>query len=124
MAKKKKILIAEDDQSISAMYKAKIESNGYEAEVAENGEEALDAARKKNPDLIILDIMLPMLDGFSVLEELKADKKTEKIPVIMLTNLGTSEDVAKGKKMGAKDYLIKAELTPSSLAEKIREYLK
>jgi len=67
---------------------------------------------------------LPQLDGFAVLEEIKKDSKIKNIPVVMLTNLGTQEDMEKGKKMGATDYIVKASLTPSQVSDKIKEYLK
>jgi len=121
---KKKILLIEDDAMISSIYKAKFEADGFEAFAAADGAKGLEMAKKEKPDLVILDVILPGLDGFSVLEEIKRDKATRSIPVIMLTNLGTEDDKAKGKKMGALDYLIKASLTPSQISEKIKEVLK
>jgi len=121
---KKKILIVEDDNMISSIYKTKFEADGFAAVVAGNGAEGLDIARKEQPDIIMLDVILPQIDGFSVLEELKKDKLTKDIPVIMLTNLGTDEDKAKGEKMGAVDYFVKASLTPAQISEKIKKHLK
>ena len=121
---KKKILIVEDDPMISSIYKTKFEADGFAAVVAGNGAEGLDIARKEQPDIIMLDVILPQIDGFSVLEELKKDKLTKDIPVIMLTNLGTDEDKAKGEKMGAVDYFVKASLTPAQISEKIKKHLK
>lgn len=121
---KKKILVIEDDQAISIMYKGKLESDGFSVLTAINGADGLELAKKEGPDLIMLDIILPQLDGFSVLAELKKDSKTKGIPVIMLTNLGTDEDKAKGEKMGAVDYFVKANMTPSQISEKIKKYLK
>lgn len=120
---KKKILLIEDDQAISMMYKGKLESNGYLVLTAVNGADGLELAKKEGLDLIMLDIILPQLDGFSVLAELKKDSKTKGIPVIMLTNLGTDEDRAKGEKMGAVDYIVKANMTPAQINEKIKKYL-
>ena len=119
-----KILIVEDDPMISSIYKTKFEADGFAAVVAGNGAEGLDIARKEQPDIIMLDVILPQIDGFSVLEELKKDKLTKDIPVIMLTNLGTDEDKAKGEKMGAVDYFVKASLTPAQISEKIKKHLK
>lgn len=124
MGQKKRILIIEDDGAINSMYKAKFESNGFEVFSAENGADGLVLAQKEKPDLIMLDVILPQLDGFSVLEKLKKDTKTKKIPVVMLTNLGTDEDKEKGEKNGALDYLVKASLTPAQIGDKIKEYLK
>jgi len=121
---KKKILIVEDDPMISSIYKTKFEADGFAAVVAGNGAEGLDIARKEQPDIIMLDVILPQIDGFSVLEELKKDKLTKDIPVIMLTNLGTDEDKAKGEKMGAVDYFVKISLTPAQISEKIKKHLK
>lgn len=125
MAKnKKKILLVEDDAMISSIYKAKFEADGFEVLAAVDGIGGLAMAKKEKPDIIMLDVILLGLDGFSVLEEIKKDKTTQNIPVIMLTNLGTEDDKAKGKKMGAEDYLVKASLTPGQISDKIKEVLK
>lgn len=124
MAKdKKKILLVEDDAMISSIYKTKFEADGFQVFVAVDGATGLDLAKKEKPDLMMLDVILPGLDGFSVLEEIKKDKTTRSIPVIMLTNLGTEDDKAKGQKMGALDYLVKASLTPGQISEKIEKIL-
>jgi DNA-binding response OmpR family regulator len=121
---KKKILLVEDDAAISVMYKGKFEADGFEVFAADNGGTALEIAQKEKLDIIMLDIIIPGIDGFSVLGELKKNQKTKNIPVIMLTNLGTGEDKAKGEKMGAVDYLVKANLTPGKISEKIKQILK
>ncbi|MBI4812569.1 response regulator [Candidatus Falkowbacteria bacterium] len=121
---KKKILIVEDDAIINAMYKARFEIDGFAVLTAANGAEGLEAARKEKVDLVVLDVILPQLDGFAVLEELKKDPKTKEMPVIMLTSLGTDEDKEKGKTMGAIDYIIKDSLTPAQVSERIKEILK
>ncbi|MDO8592616.1 MAG: response regulator [bacterium] len=121
---KKTILVVEDDSMISSMYKTKFEADGFNVLTAEDGAFGLELAKKEKPDIIMLDIILPQLDGFSVLEEVKKDKATKKIPVIMLTNLGTNEDKIKGQKMGAVDYLVKASLTPGQVSAKIKQVLK
>ena len=109
---------------ISSMYQTKFEADGFEVFIADNGVIGLELAKKEKPDIIMLDVILPQLDGFSVLEEIKKDQATKKIPVIMLTNLGTEEDKIKGEKMGALDYLVKASLTPGQVSEKIKKALK
>jgi len=121
---KKKILLVEDDKMISSMYQTKLELEGYSVLVAENGAQAINLALAEKPDLILLDIILPQLDGFSVLRQLRSTDITRNTPIIMLTNLGTDEDKDKGKKYGATDYLVKASFTPTQVSEKIREYLK
>lgn len=120
----KKILIVEDDSSISAMYKTKFSQQNFDVLVAEDGAQGLEAAAKENPDIILLDVILPQLDGFSVLGEIKANKKINKVPVIMLTNLGTEEDKQKAKDLGAADYIVKANLTPKQVEEIVSKYLK
>lgn len=120
----KKILVVEDDSMISSMYKTKFEADGFDVFVADNGAMGLELAKKEKPDIIMLDVILPQLDGFSVLEQIKQDETIKKIPVIMLTNLGTDEDRQKGEKMGAFDYLVKASLTPGQVSEKIKQAIK
>ena len=122
--KKKKILIAEDDKMIGSMYQTKLEQEGFIVLTADNGAQCLELVIKEKPDLIMLDIIMPQLDGFSVLQELKKDPKTKNIPVIMLTNLGTDEDKSKGEKLGATDYLVKANLTPAQVSEIIKKHIK
>lgn len=124
MAEKKKILVVEDDAILSMMYKTKLEAENYEIVIVANGSEAVIAAKENAVDLILLDVIIPGLDGFSVLTELKKDAKTKKIPVIMLTNLGTDEDRKKGESLGAVDYLVKSNLTPEQVNQTISKYLK
>lgn len=121
---KKKILVVEDDPMISSIYEAKLKADGFEVAIAVDGGKGLELARQDKPDLVMLDVILPGLDGFSVLEEIKKDKATKHIPVIMLTNLGTEDDKVKGQKMGALDYLVKASLTPGQISDKIKNVLK
>ena len=118
-----KVLVVEDDKMISQMYSVKLKQEGYEVLTAENGSAAIEQAVEHHPDIILLDIILPQLDGFSVLQELRLNKAFKETPIIMLTNLGTTDDIEKGKQMGATDYLVKANLTPGQVCEKIKEYL-
>ena len=120
----KKILIVEDDAMINGMYKIKLEQEGYLVFTADNGAQGLSMALSQKPDLILLDIIMPQLDGFSVLQELRSSAKMKKIPIIMLTNLSTDEDKQKGNQLGATDYLVKANLTPSQVGDAIKKYLK
>lgn len=120
---KKKILIVEDDTTISSMYKTKLEAEGFMVVAAEDGGSGLEAAKKVDPDIILLDVIMPGLDGFSVLEGIRKEKKLNKTIVVMLTNLGTEEDQEKGKRMGANDYLVKSDLTPSDVSKKVKELL-
>ena len=124
MANNKRILIIEDDKMIGSMYKTKLEQEGFMVLTADNGAQGLDLAIKEELDLILLDIVMPQLDGFSVLQQLRENKKTKSTPIIMLTNLGTDEDRSKGKRLGATDYIVKASLTPAQVSEVIKKYLK
>lgn len=118
------VLLVEDDEFLAEIYQKKFEMEGFKIAVSENGEKALIDIKKKIPDLILLDILLPKLDGFSVLEKLKADKTTKDIPVIMLTNLGQRDDVERAKALGAVDYLIKAHFKTSEIVDRVRRELK
>ena len=122
--KKKEILIIEDDTTISNMYHTSLTNDGYVVTLAEDGEKGLELAKKDKPDVILLDIIMPRMDGFAVLEHLKGDAETKDIPVLMLTNLGQGDDKERGKKLGASDYIVKADLTPLQVSEKIKKYLK
>lgn len=119
----KKVLLVEDDKMIIDMYTLKFTQEGYEVVQAENGKDGLEAAKKNPPDIILLDIILPQMDGFTVLKSLKADAKTKNIPVVLLTNLGQDGDVKKGLELGAVDYLIKANFTPSQVVDKVKSVL-
>ncbi len=121
--KKVKVLIVEDEESLAQMYAAKFKREGFTVAVAPDGVSGLELARKEKPEIILLDIILPQKDGFMVLKELKEDNKTKGIPVIMLTNLGQDEDISRGKKLGADDYLVKASLTPTQLVDKVKDFL-
>ena len=120
----KKILVVEDDPMISSMYRTKFEADGFTVLSAEDGVIGLELAKKEKPDIIMLDIILPRLDGFSVLEEIKKDAGLKNVPVIMLTNLGTEEDRVKGRKLGALNYFVKASLTPGQISAEIKKALK
>ncbi len=117
------VLIVEDDNFLAEIYQKKFTLEGYKVQSVNNGEKALLEAKKKRPDIILLDILLPKLDGFAVLEKLKADAATRSIPVILLTNLGQRDDVEKGLQVGAVDYLIKAHFKPSEVIDKVRKVL-
>ena len=124
MAEKKNILLVEDDKFLSEMYVNKLASSDFEVELASDGREAMAKAKEVKPDLILLDIVLPKMDGFEVLQELKQDDSLRGVPVIVLTNLGQKEEVEKGLKLGATDYIIKAHFTPTEVVAKVRKVLK
>jgi DNA-binding response OmpR family regulator len=113
------LLIVEDDVFLADLYRTKFELEGFEVYVAYDGEKGLELSVKKNPDIILLDLILPKMNGFVVLENLKKNSKAKDIPVILLTNLSQKADVEKGLALGAKDYLIKAHFMPSEVVTKI-----
>ncbi|MBT3538983.1 response regulator [Candidatus Parcubacteria bacterium] len=118
------VLLVEDDTFLANIYKTKFEMEKFKVSVATDGEAGFEAAKKKNPDIILLDILLPKMDGFTVLENLKKEDSVKDIPVILLTNLGQKDDVEKGLEMGAVDYLIKAHFKPSETVDKVKKVLK
>ncbi len=119
-----KVLIVEDEELLSKMYYLKFTNQGFKAFQAYNGVVGLELAKKEKPNIILLDIIMPQLDGFGVLKELKSDKTMKDIPVILLTNLGQDDDIKKGKNLGAIDYLIKSNSTPLKVVEKVKEILE
>lgn len=121
--KKIKVLVVEDDSFLAGIYTTKLGLEGFDVLSASDGEAGLKVAKKDLPDIILLDILMPKMDGFEVLDALKKDPTTDKIPVIILTNLGQKEDVERGLKGGAVDYLIKAHFVPADTVAKIRKVL-
>ena len=117
------VLLVEDDTFLANIYKTKFEMEGFVVDVAENGELGLKEVQKRQPDLVLLDILLPKMDGFTVLQHMKEDAELKNIPVILLTNLGQKDDVEKGLKLGAADYLIKAHFKPSETVDKVKSVL-
>lgn len=106
-SKKSKILVVDDEIDLRLLLKERLEMDGYDVEVAEDGEKALRTAKKTLPDLILLDVMMPRIDGFNVLERLKKDRLTMNIPVILLSARGESEAVKKGISDYAEKYILK-----------------
>jgi len=119
----KKILIIEDDKFLRELVTQKLAKEGYEILEAADGENGVKMAKKK-PDLVLLDLLLPGINGFEVLARIKQNPSLSQIPVIILSNLGQKNDIEKGLKMGARDYLIKAHFTPAQIVEKIKNILK
>mgnify|MGYP001577442948 FL=1 len=120
----KKILIIEDDKFLRELIARKLEREGYETSEAVDGEVGFKKIKEETPDLVLLDLILPGIDGFEVLSKMKDDVAVSQIPVIILSNLGQKEDVDRGLKLGAIDYLIKAHFTPGEIIEKVRTALK
>lgn len=120
---KTKVLLVEDDKMLADMYVTKFSKEGMEIMKADDGVKGLEMAKEHKPDLILLDIIMPKLDGFAVLKELKKDPNMSDTHILLLTNLGQSEDVEKGKQLGADDYFIKANHTPAEIVEKVKYLL-
>lgn len=121
--KKKKILIIEDDKFLLRLYSDKLRRADFEVFEALTGEEGLNKISTENPDLIILDLILPRKSGFEILSELKIDSKTKDIPIIILTNLEQKSDIKRGLEMGAKAYLIKTDFSTNKLPQLVKENL-
>jgi len=121
---KVKALIIEDDSYISDMYKIKMESENFEVVIAEDGAKGLKEIEKSRPDVVLLDVVMPKVDGFSVLKTIKSNDNIKDIPVVMLTNLGQKDNVERGFQLGASGYIIKAHFTPSEVVKKVKEILE
>jgi DNA-binding response OmpR family regulator len=117
-----KVLIAEDDKFLASAYRVKLNKLGFEVKVAVDGIEALQILVDFQPDVILLDLIMPNQDGFVTLEKIKADEKMKSIPVIVTSNLGQEEDINKAKELGADDYIVKADMELEDLVEKIKAY--
>ena len=118
-----KILIIEDDSFLSEMYATKLTQAGYKVEIAGDGQIGMTKIKEGQPDLVLLDIVLPKMDGFDLLKEIKASEQLKQVPVILLTNLGQKNEVEKGLALGADAYIIKAHYTPAAVVAKIKEVL-
>lgn len=124
---KNKILLVEDDQFLSSLLKTRLEKEKFEVLLAHDGPEALKFLREQKPDLILLDIILPGMSGFEVLEEVRRDpqlRDKKSIPVIVISNLGQEADVEKGKELGAVDYFVKARVSIDELVKKVNGFIK
>lgn len=118
-----KVLLIEDEPLINQMYAKKFKDDGYDCQVAEDGEEGVDKAQKMLPDIILCDIMMPVKDGVEALKELKEIDETKDIPVVMLTNLSDEKYVEQALDLGAISYLIKSQVVPADVVKKVKEIL-
>lgn len=121
--KPKKILLADDDATIRDMYRERMVAEGYEVIETQDGEETIDTARKEKPDLILLDIMMPKINGLDVLAILKRDQETRHIPIIILTALTSEVDKVREISADFVDYVVKAETTPGEVVDNINAHL-
>ena len=119
-----KILVVEDDKFLRELISRKLSGEGFEVSEAIDGEEGIKKIKEEKPALVLLDLILPGVDGFEVLSKIREDPNMAQTPVIVLSNLGQREEIEKGLKLGAIDYLIKAHFTPGKIVEKIKNALK
>ena len=115
----KKILLVEDEELMINLLQRKLTKEGYEISVAKDGEEGLKAMREVKPNLVLLDIIMPKMGGFEVMEEMGKNKELKKIPVIVISNSGQPVELDKAQKLGAKDWLIKTEFDPQEVVDKV-----
>ena len=120
----KTILIIEDDKFLRELIARKLLGENYQVSEAVDGEEGIKKVKEEKPDLVLLDLILPGIDGFEVMARMKEDPVLSTIPIIILSNLGQKEEVEKGLKLGAVDYLIKAHFTPGEIIDKVKAILK
>lgn len=118
-----KIAIVEDDTAISQMYRIKFEAEGYSVETAENGKLGLALIEDMKPDMVLLDLMMPEMDGEEMLSKLRSKSYGKNMKVIILTNMGESEAPASIKEMGVEAFILKANMTPRQVAELVKEHL-
>ncbi len=119
----KKILIIEDEEIMLDLIRRKMTSEGYEVIVARDGEEGLRMIKDGQPDLVLLDLVMPKRNGFSVLEEVQKDEELRKIPIVIVSNSGHPVELSRARKLGARDWLVKTEFDPRELVEKVKGQL-
>ena len=115
----KKILLVEDEELMIDLLQRKLTKEGYEISVAKDGEEGLKAMREVKPNLVLLDIIMPKMGGFEVMEEMGKNKELKKIPVIVISNSGQPVELDEAQRLGAKDWLIKTEFDPQEVVDKV-----
>lgn len=120
----KKILLIEDEKTITDVLSKRLTQEGYQIAVAENGEEGLRMMKENKPDLILLDVVMPRMGGFEVMEEMNKDPELKEIPVIIVSNSGQPVEVNKAQELGVKDWLIKTEFDPQEVIEKVKKQIQ
>lgn len=119
-----KILLVEDDSLIVKIYSTRLKADGYTILSADNGEDGLALAEKETPDLVLLDVMMPKVDGFTVLEKLRANAALRDKPILVYSNLAQDTEIEKAKQLGATEFIVKANISPTELVSKIKSYIK
>jgi len=120
----KNILLVEDDPFLSDIYTTKLKKEGFSVDIALDGQECLKKLEKSTPDLVVLDVVLPKVDGWEVLSSIRKQEKFKDLKVVILSNLGQKDEVEKGLSLGATAYFIKAHYTPAEIVEEIKKILK
>lgn len=123
MDTKKKILLVEDDAALASVYKTRLEAEGFDVKHVDNGEGALTAALEYRPDLVVLDVMMPKIDGFDVLDILRQTPETTSVRVIMLTALSQAKDKERAEQLGADDYLVKSQVVITDVIARVKHHL-
>jgi len=116
----KKVLVVEDDQFLANAYKLKLTKSGFEVTIAFDGVEALQSMRESVPDVVLLDLIMPNIDGFACLDEMQKHEKLRNIPVIVASNLGQKEDIDRAKALGAVDFIIKSNVSIEEIVQKVK----
>jgi len=119
----KKILVVEDDQFLANAYRIKLQKVGFEVIIVVDGTEALEKIKSQNFDLVILDLIIPKIDGFGVLTEIRSQEKYKTLPVLVASNLSQMEDINRALKLGANDFIVKSDISLDALIEKINKLI-
>ncbi len=117
------LLLVEDEMNLAQMYASKLSGEGFKVDIAHDGDEGFEKMHTEKPSLVIMDILLPGLDGLEALRKAKADSQTKDIPIIILTNMSDANYANQAAKEGAADYIVKAEITPSQLVQRVKQIL-
>lgn len=120
----KKILIAEDEPELASIFSMMMDHAGFKVDIARNGAETIEKIKRMNPDLVLLDLLMPEVDGYYVLKLIKKDDKYKNIPIYAWSNLTQKNEIDQAMRLGADGYLVKSDYTPSKLLEKVKELLK
>ncbi len=120
----KKVLVIEDDHFLSSLMKARLEKEGFGVSQAFDGEEAFNFLKQNKPDLIVLDLIMPKVSGFELLENISVDPQISRIPIMILSNLGQESDIEKVRRLGATQYFVKVQTSIDDLVSKVKDLLK
>jgi len=117
----KKLIIIEDEETLLNLLEKKLNQEGYEVDIARDGKEGLEKIRRNKPDLILLDIVMPKMGGFEVMETLRKDEELKKIPIIIISNSGQPVELDRAKELGVVDWLIKTDFDPQEVVDKVKK---